>query len=86
MYSDAWPMPRGNMTRDFGPMAATLGGSWRGEPAEGMMVASALLKRDPAVSTSSDWFTLLHCGCAERRDFKQRERRAHEREKTDDIV
>lgn len=59
-YSDAWPTPRGNMTRDFGPIPATLGGSCRGEPADGMMVDRALRNREPAVSISSDWFSLFH--------------------------
>lgn len=60
MYSDAWPMPRGNMTRLFAPIPATLGGSCRGEPAEGMMADRAPRNREPAVSISSDWFSLLH--------------------------
>lgn len=60
MYSDAWPMPRGNMTRLFAPIPATLGGSCRGEPADGMMADRAPRNREPAVSISSDWFSLLH--------------------------
>lgn len=59
-YSDAWPIPKGNMTRDFGPIAATLGGSCRGDPVDGMMTDRALRNSEPAVSTSSDWFSLLH--------------------------
>lgn len=74
MYSDAWPMPRGNMTRDFGPMPATLGGSCRGEPADGMMADRALRNREPAVSISSDWFSLLHC---ERKTHRQARRPRH---------
>lgn len=60
MYSDAWPMPRGNMTRLFGPIPATLGGSCRGEPADGIMADRAPRNSEPAVSISSDWFSLLH--------------------------
>lgn len=57
-------MPSGNMTRVLGPIPATLGGSCRGEPADGMMVDSAPRNREPAVSMSSDWFSLLHCQSA----------------------
>lgn len=76
-YSDAWPIPSGNMTRVFGPMPATLGGSCRGEPADGMMADRALRNTEPAVSISSDWFSLLHCPWVHR----QPGRRSHRRKK-----
>lgn len=71
MYSDAWPIPSGNMTRDFGPIPATLGGSCRGEPADGMMADRAPRNSEPAVSIRSDWFSLLHCQRAERQERRQ---------------
>jgi hypothetical protein len=71
-------MPRGNMTRLFGPIPATLGGSWRAEPADGMRTDRAVRNREPAVSTSSLWFSLLHW----QKETTQREReREREREK-----
>lgn len=90
MYSDAWPMPRGNMTRVFGPIPATLGGSCRGEPADGMMADRAPRNREPAVSISSDWFSLLHCWCTCRQAGRQKHihrewKNDQKREKTDII-
>lgn len=72
IYSDAWPIPSGNMTRVFRPMPATLGGSCRGEPADGMMTERALRNTEPAVSISSDWFSLLHCQWRHRQAWRQR--------------
>lgn len=60
MYSVAWPMPSGNITRLFGPMPAMLGGSWRAEPLSGIRTDRAVRNTEPAVSTSSEWFSLLH--------------------------
>lgn len=86
MYSAAWPIPSGNMTLLFGSIPATLGGSCRGEPAEGMMADRVPRNREPAVSIRSEWFSLLHCPwmhthmCQEEREMVQK------REKTDIIL
>lgn len=59
-YSEAWPIPKGNMTLLFGLMPATLGGSWRADEPVGIRTDRAIRKREPAVSIISEWFSLLH--------------------------
>lgn len=76
-------MPRGNMTLDFGLIPATLGGSCRGEPADGIKTDRALRNREPAVSISSDWFSLLHCKQTE--TYSHRMNNDQKRDKTDII-
>lgn len=40
------------------------------EPADGMRTDRALRNREPAVSISSDWFSLLHCQAKHRRTHR----------------